>query len=99
MAAVAEPVRFRKKPVEVEAIRYDGTNHADVQAFAPECFQAVDPRDCGDDPDIHAQVWDRLHSTWVGVKPGMWIVRGVVGEFYPIDEGVLADTYEGIGDD
>jgi len=75
-------------------VRVDEADYADVQAFAPKCFEAVDPRDRGDDPDIHAQVWDRLHSTWVGVKPGMWIVRGIRGEFYPIDDGVLADTYE-----
>jgi hypothetical protein len=35
-----------------------------------------------------------LHTTWVGVKTGQWIVRGVKGEFYPIAEDVLAETYE-----
>lgn len=96
---MTEPTRFRKRPIEIEAIRFDGTNHDDIHTFTEGRFWAVDPRDRGDDPDIVAQVFDVLHSTWVGVKVGNWIARGIRGEFYPIDDGVLADTYEAVGND
>lgn len=86
--------RFRKIPVEVDAIHYDGTNHAEIDDFTGGGFRFVEPEDRDDDPDVTAVVFDRLHSTWVGVKDGHWIVRGVAGEYYPIDPDVMARTYE-----
>lgn len=88
------PVKFRKRPVVVEAAQWAGDNEAELVAFAGWKFATVDPEDRTDDPDITAQVFDELHSTWVGVKTGQWVVRGIRGEFYPIDPGVLAETYE-----
>lgn len=93
------PTRFCKRPIEIYAIRFDGTNHAAVSAFAPGCFETVNPEDRGDDPDITAQIWDYLHGTWVGVKDGQWIAQGVRGEFYPIADDVMGETYEVVGND
>lgn len=39
-------------------------------------------------------VFDELHDTWVKLKRGDWIVRGIRGEFYPVEEAVFAETYE-----
>lgn len=91
-----EPGRFRKRPIEIYAIQFDGTNHVAISAFAPGCFEAVNPEDRGDDPDITAQVWDYLHGTWVGVKDGQWIAQGIRGEFYPIADDVMGETYEAV---
>ena len=88
-------MKFRKKPVTVEAMQWTGDNEAEIQTFASSAhFNAVDLEDRVDDPDITAQVYDRLHSTWVGVKDGQWIIRGVQGEFYPCDADVFTETYE-----
>ncbi len=86
--------RWRKRPVTVEAIQWTGANAIEVAAFTGSKFDVVDPEDRGDDPDITAQVFDVLHSTWVGLHTGHWVIRGVRGEFYPCDDGVLAETYE-----
>lgn len=89
---------FRKRPIEVTAVEWRGDNLDEVTALTGQHnFDTVEPADRGDDPEITAQVFDRLHSTWVGVRTGQWIIRGVVGEFYPIDPGVLAETYERVG--
>jgi hypothetical protein len=89
------PTRFRKLPVEVDAIQWTGDNEDAVIAFTGRSFfQAVDPEDRAEDADVTAEVFDMLHSTWVGVYTGHWVVRGVRGEFYPIDGSVLAETYE-----
>jgi hypothetical protein len=90
---------FRKRPVVVEAVRWTGDNAAQVREFAGGLFKAVDPEGRNDDPDITAEVLDKLHSTWVGVKTGQWVVRGVKGEFYPIDQEVLDETYDPAADD
>lgn len=65
-------VQLRKRPVDVQAVRWTGDNEA----------------------ELTGSVFDDLHSTWVGVKTGQWIIRGVKGEFYPCDPEVLAETYE-----
>jgi hypothetical protein len=87
-------VKLRKKPVEVEAIEWTGNNEGELVEFTGRRFMAVDPEDRGDDPEITGSVMDDLHSTWVGVKTGQWVIRGVKGEFYPCDPEVLAETYE-----
>jgi hypothetical protein len=88
-------VQFRKKPVVVTAVQFTGDNVNEIHALTgPPNFGLVDAEDREADPDITAEVFDHLHSTWVGVKTGQWIIRGVQGEFYPIDESVLASTYD-----
>lgn len=86
--------KFRKRPAVVEAIRFDGHNVDEVYEWSGHNFDAVALEDRGDDPDVVAEVYDKFHSTWVGVKVGQWIIRGVQGEYYPIDPDVLAATYD-----
>lgn len=86
--------RFRKRPVEVEAVQWTGDNEAELVAFAGSLFHAVDPEDRSDDPDQTAAIMDTLHNTWMRVYDGQWIVKGVKGEFYVIAPDVLAETYE-----
>ena len=86
--------RYRKRPIVVDTILWTGHNIDEVITFTGGDFLLVDPSDGGFAPDITAQVYDELHDTWVGVKTGQRIIRGVHGEFYPIDVAVLAKTYE-----
>jgi hypothetical protein len=82
------PERFRKKPVEVDAFRFDGTNADAILNWI------------GDhDPQAHAWeaalgiVIQALEGTMIA-DPGDWIVRGTEGEFYPCKPGMFAATYE-----
>ncbi|MER7815612.1 hypothetical protein [Streptomyces sp. NPDC096153] len=89
--------KYRKLPVEVEAIEWTGNNEAELIEFTRDYFRAVpadEQRAIPRAPGITAEVYDALHATWVGVKTGQHVVRGVKGEFYPIDPAVLAETYE-----
>ena len=86
--------QFRKKPLTISAERWTGSNEAVLIAFTGGNFRAVPPEERADYPNITGSVFDVLHSTWVGVETGQWVIRGVNGEFYPIDESVLAETYD-----
>lgn len=86
--------RFRKLPVEVDAVQWTGDNLAELLAFAGAKFGTIDPVDRIEDPEQTAQVFDELHSTWIGVYTGQWIIKGIRGEFYPCAEDVFAATYE-----
>jgi hypothetical protein len=84
-------VRYRKLPVEVDAIQFTGENYVDIIGFIGDNggFQW----DGTADPTRHA-VWDYLHDTWVTVNDGDWIIKGVKGEHYPCNPDVFATTYE-----
>lgn len=86
--------RYRKRPVIVDAIQWTGDNADEVTAFSGHRFDVLDPADATDDPDATAQVLDSLHSTWVLVRTGDWIIRGVRGEYYPCRDEVFRETYE-----
>ncbi len=86
-------MRWRKRPVEVDAVRWTGDNAAELIAFTGTNFEPLDePVD--EDPEATAQVFDRLHSTWILVHTGDWIIRDVRGEVYPCRTDVFEATYE-----
>lgn len=92
--------RYRKRPIVVDAIQWTGDNLWEVQEFAGggTYFWNLDPVDAGDDPEMTAEVYDKLHSTWVGVYTGQWIIRGIQGELYPCADDVFAETYEEVAE-
>lgn len=86
---------YRKRPIEVRAVRFTGTNHADVEALTGTAnFAEIAPEYRVDDPDKTAEVYDRTHSVWIPVEPGDWIIRGVQGEHYPCKDSIFTATYE-----
>ncbi len=89
--------RYRKRPVVIEAVRFSGTNAAEIRALTGVGnFALLTEEDRADDLDMSAEVWDKLHHTWVGVYDGQWIIRGVKGEFYPCAADVFEATYEAV---
>lgn len=89
-------MKYRKKPVEIEAIQWNGVNHLDLNKFAGLKFAVIPEVDrdlCGD-PEATAQIFDALHSTWVLVYTGDYIIKGVEGEFYPCRPWIFDQTYE-----
>lgn len=86
---------YRKLPIEVATCLWTGDNLDELISFTGHKFHLADNSNTGD-PDITAEVFDELHSTWVGVKTGQRVVRGVRGEFYPIDQSVLNESYESV---
>ena len=89
-------MKYRKKPVTIEAIQWDGLNLHEIIEFV------------GDDLiyEINDTAWqvgkDRPHvnmtiKTLEGdhkVSKGDYIIKGVAGEFYPCKPDIFAQTYE-----
>jgi hypothetical protein len=75
-------MRYRKRPVEVDAVRFNG-NFDEIERF------------CGGDAEYRNG--ELVVATWEGAlraSPGDWIIRGVRGEFYPCKPDVFDVTYE-----
>ena len=82
-------MRFRKKPVEVEAVKFDGWNWAECYQFMsdkPLAFPSV----LEEREKIEIQT---LEGTMTASR-GDWIIKGVNGEFYPCKPDIFAKTYE-----
>src|SRR5437773_2218690 len=96
-------MKFRKKPVVIEAMQLlwsnwsDMCNHANVGKLAdgkPEgCY--VDEQDQVTE-DANGRIGLRiptLEGLMLGIE-GDWIIKGVKGELYPCKPDIFAATYE-----
>lgn len=81
-------MKFRKKPVVIEAVRYHGVGMSDAQQA--EMLAHLEGCRWRQDDGI-------VISTLEGdmtARPGDWIIKGVKGEFYPCKPDIFAATYE-----
>ncbi len=88
--------RYRKKPVVIEAMQFDGS-----RASIDACCRWVN---AGADEPILDYIFtgpDDVKDVQVftlegplNVSPGDWIIRGVQGEFYPCKPEIFNETYE-----
>jgi hypothetical protein len=91
-----EVVERTKRPVKVRTREWTGSNVEEMREFCGDDFRVgYQPSSHG--PAEAAEVYDKLHDTWINVYPGQHVVCGVRGEFYPIDAAVLKETYEPAG--
>jgi hypothetical protein len=93
-------MRFRKRPVEVEAMQWDGSR-ASAEAI---CRWVNDRPEYADEPIMsYLSVFDDGHVSDVqiftlegphNVSPKDWVIRGIGGEFYPCKPDIFEATYE-----
>ncbi len=76
--------KFRKKPVVIEAVQFDGTLASIECLGIPECEQMLGSR----------TVTINTLEGKMTAQPGDWIIRGVKGEFYPCKPEIFEATYE-----
>jgi len=87
--------RFRKKPVVIEAVQWDGSNLGEVIKFTGRHESALK----WSWPEYEAVVRAEGLKIFTLEGPlmaaiGDWIIRGVKGEFYPCKPDIFAETYE-----
>lgn len=80
--------RYRKRPVEIEAVRWDGTNASEIELWAGEAYETWLPST--------EQIEIRTLEGPLTASKGDWIIRGVKGEFYPCKPDIFVATYDAI---
>jgi len=88
-------MRFRKKPVIVEAVLWNGEYSEGVYNFID--FIVIEGREkicpqCKTPLSKHGRI-DTLEGSHI-VCPGDWIITGVKGERYPCKPDIFEQTYE-----
>ena len=90
-----EIMRFRKRPVEIEAFQWDG-GIAGGESIAA-AFPGVNLHAEADDPRPPRLSIATLEGVMCAA-PGDWIIRGVKGEVYPCKPEIFAATYDALPD-
>ena len=78
--------KFRKKPVVIEAMQWNGDNSQEIAAFMNKTI-------------LSDWIDDILIITLEGTMKaslGDWIIRGVNGELYPCKPDIFEKTYESV---
>lgn len=79
--------KYRKKPVEIEAVQWSGENNEEIKRF-------LGVGDAGD--YFFTQKYIGIHTLEGIMKAsvGDYIIRGVMGEIYPCKPQIFEQTYE-----
>lgn len=89
-------MKYKKKPVVIEAIQWTGKNLEEVKVFAGDSLKY----------DIHDAAWQvgkgapivnmKIHTLEgvMDIAIGDFIIRGVKGEYYPCKPDIFEQTYE-----
>ncbi|BDD81457.1 hypothetical protein TPB0596_12200 [Tsukamurella pulmonis] len=86
-----EPTRWRKKPVEIEAMQWTGDNAADLAQWTDGAFH---DKPCGvDTTGATGCLYVAANRAHLGIPTGEWVIHDRAG-FYPCRADVFADTYE-----
>ena len=89
--------RYRKKPVEIEAVQWAGE-----EAGALAIIEWIEAVGGG---KAYLQAVSLMHTPNIiietlegnmAAQPGDWIIRGVKGEFYPCKPDIFDATYEAV---
>jgi hypothetical protein len=88
-------MKFRKKPVVIEARQFASSDVAVMESVANWCNGKL----CGYKLPLDQRVIliDTLEGEMTA-NPGDWIIKGIKGEFYPCKPDVFAATYEPVVD-
>ena len=79
-------MKFRKKPLVIEAIQWNGKNRTEIARFMNEAGVSVGFNKVGVViPTLEGMMEASL---------GDWIIKGVNGEFYPCKPDIFEKTYE-----
>lgn len=78
---------YKKKPITVKAVQWDGTNFGEIEQIARDC-----------NPKCHLIYIDGILSidTLDGaffVNHGNWVIRGIKDEIYPCADDIFQATY------
>ena len=80
-------MKFRKKPIVIEAVQWTGDNVGEIAEFCPRADIGL-----GNNTVLYLIIPTLEGDHRANV--GDWIIRGVKGEFYPCKPDIFEMTYE-----
>lgn len=78
-------MKFRKKPVVIEAMQWTGNNWKEIDTFVGKSAQGQ-----------NGILWIYTLERIVSASLCDWVIKGVKGEFYPCKPDIFDATYEAV---
>lgn len=78
--------KYRKKPVEIEAVRWTGSNISEVKRFMNNAVMVFNEQ--------NLKISIKTLEGVITASPYDYIIKGVKGEFYPCKPDIFEETYE-----
>ena len=89
-------MKYRKKPIEIEAVQFNGLNPTEIKNFVGDNCE-VEIYDNKVTPPVAHIVIHTLEGD-MRVSKGDYVIKGVQGEYYPCRPDIFEQTYQGIED-
>lgn len=93
-------MKFRKKPVVIEAMQLLRADENEVRAWIEgnggECLSWLKPSIGGHQGFLGLHIATLEGQMSMSASYGDWIIRGVKGEFYPCKPDIFEETYESV---
>jgi hypothetical protein len=89
-------MKYRKKPVEIEAIQWTGLNLEEIKAFVGGSliYDILDTAWEVGKGRPHVFMKIKTLEGDMNVSEGDYIIKGLIGEFYPCKPDIFKKTYE-----
>jgi hypothetical protein len=81
-------MKYRKRPVVIEALQWTGMNLNEMRDFAGAAQIGI--------MTINTPITIQSLEGWVKCGVGDWVIRGIKGEFYSCRDDIFKETYDGI---
>lgn len=97
-------MKYRKKPVVINAIQWNGSNLFDVISFM-DCAPNLRGMHVGEKWEDYCRLVDAdglkicTLEGKMSASVGDWIIRGVKDEYYPCKPDIFAATYDAVASD
>ena len=94
--------RYRKLPVEIDAVVWNGSNLYEVTAFIEGQTPNIDGRYASDAWDEYTRIVKDEGLKIITLEGPMlasigdYIIKGIKGEFYPCKPDIFEATYEAV---
>lgn len=89
--------KYRKKPVVIEAVRWDGDSETANKFIGERYTVDWQYQLSGADGYEHSILIPTLEGNML-CNVGDWIIKGIKGEFYPCKNDIFEQSYELVDD-
>jgi uncharacterized protein affecting Mg2+/Co2+ transport len=86
--------KFKKKPVEIEAIQYTGKNDFDIGKWSSGVVYSSPVLEPNESNPSGSYLQIKTLEGIMTAIVGDWIIKGIKGEFYPCKNDILLMTYD-----
>jgi len=85
-------MKYKKKPVIIEAIQWTGDNVSEILDFVNHLDIQMTNHAVGD--EVKTELYINTLEGSMHASEGDWIIKGVHDEFYPCKPDIFEETYE-----